>query len=277
MNTVKTRLFVWSGGGVPGLDIHAGIWRALDEAGITSTRNSGCSAGAIAAAFNASGSWGGAQFARLIATLNDSDIRSKRFAWQLRMRWIDYIYDSSPIAKLLEANLPAHWEEMAKPCQIWATRIKDGEKVDVAAPRCTSGPREAVLASAAVPMVFAPVTLDDGYEYVDGGLRFNLPLPSYWRDFNETFLLIASAPVCVRDARTRGGLLTRGIRALKILMYDQTQDVIEQVAGQPRLYVIWPNVWQTLPGFLDFDHTLIDRAHAETMAALNRYGLLNKE
>ena len=114
----------------------------------------------------------------------------------------------------------------------------------------------------------------DGYDYCDGGLRFNLPLPRYWRDYDETYLLIASAPVAARDSRTRGGLLTRGIRALKILMFDQTQDVIEEVSGEQRLYVIWPNVWDAAPSFLGFNHDLIARAHDQTIAALKCYSLI---
>lgn len=34
---MQTTLYVRSGGGLPGLDIHAGIWLALESAGIRAT------------------------------------------------------------------------------------------------------------------------------------------------------------------------------------------------------------------------------------------------
>lgn len=261
------RLFVWSGGGFPGIDIHAGIWKALDEAGIQSTHNSGCSAGAIVAAVNSSDTWGSRTFAQFIASLDDSNLRETRFAWQLRLRWLDHIYSSERIVELLQSMLPPSWSDMRKPSWIWATRMTDAQKVDVANPTVSADPAHAVLASAAVPMIFPGVPLADGAEYWDGGLRFNLPIPKAWRAFDEVYLLIASSPL--KDSHSGGGILTRAIRSLKILMHDQVQDVLDEVAGDPRVRVIWPQV-DNADGFLRFNHALIDAAYKQTKLIIEK-------
>lgn len=252
-------LFVWSGGGFPGLDIHAGIWMALGEAGIQSTHNSGCSAGAIAALANSSKQWTGPSFANFLSTLTERDVRRKRLAWQIRMNWIDHIYDNDRMLALLKRILPDTWDKIEKPTWIWATKMANSRKVDVSDPSLSPTPALAALASAAVPMIFPGVTLSDGWEYWDGGLRFNLPLVERWTEFDEVYLLIASAPV--PDYRADGGCLTRAIRALKILMHDQILDVLDSTAAAPRVKVIWPNVWDKAPGFLRFDHSLISRSY----------------
>jgi predicted acylesterase/phospholipase RssA len=62
-------LFVRSGGGLPGLDIHCGIWLALEQAGIRADANSGTSAGAAVAALDSAG-WSAADAKQLLSTLH---------------------------------------------------------------------------------------------------------------------------------------------------------------------------------------------------------------
>lgn len=260
-------LFVRSGGGMPGLDIHAGIWRALWDAGIRSTDNSGTSAGAITAAYDSAG-WTACQFEELIRSTSDSDVRAPHFGWQVRLPWLESIHDSARIRALLASTLPSTWDAFAKPIATWAVRLRDGAVVDTAV--APNAPCDAVLASASIAGLFPAVTLADGEAYVDGGLRANLPLPANWRNYDRVFLLIASPKP--QDYPHRRGIVTNLIRNMDILRLDQIQDALDAVAADPRVTVIRPNCGSGR-GMLRFNHNLIDMAYFQTLKQLAEKGL----
>lgn len=264
----KKILFVRSGGGLPGLDIHTGIWLALAEAGITATHCVGTSAGAIISAFDAAGrSSAGIEF--LLRSLADSDVRSERFAWKLRIPWIDWFLDSAPVARLLGANLPRHFSDLTKPLEVVATRCLTGEAVwfnsDLAATL-----RSAVLASMSISGVFPWVTIA-GQWYSDGGTRANLPLPSNWQVYDEVWLLIATRPLRYqKKTDAQHGLLTRLMLNLDFFACDQILDVLEPVRGNQRVRVLWPQCGSE-HGTLHFDHNLIEVAYQETRQQIKEH------
>ena len=128
MNADKNILFCWSGGGLPGLDIHAGIWLALEEMGIESTANAGTSAGAIMAAMNSTG-MGAVTACTILHGLKDSDVRAERFMWKVRIPWISCFLENKPIGELLARHLPATFEKLQKPLQVFATKDETAESV----------------------------------------------------------------------------------------------------------------------------------------------------
>lgn len=263
---MKKVLFVRSGGGMPGLDIHAGITLALAEAGIFSTHNVGTSAGAIISALDSAG-WTATQIAAEVASLNDGDVRKERVLWKARAMWIDHYLSNEPAVELLEKLMPRLFTDLQKPCCAVATRVRDGKKVWFCGPdlEIVSGTvyhqlRPAVMASFSIHGVFPTVAIA-GDEYADGGVRANLPLPPTWKEFDEVWLLIATPPVHYRQRRN---IISRLLLNVAWLMRDQVEDVLEEVAGDPRVRVVWPDVGGK-DSTLRFNHRLLNSAR--TLAA----------
>jgi len=263
----KSILFVRSGGGMPGLDIHVGIWMALARAGIVPSHMSGTSAGAIITAFQAAGR-SPENAAAILSNLKDSDVRSERWFWKLRMFCLDSFLDPKPILNLLTKICPSCAPQYENKIMLWATNTVTGRPENLCAPltpNATSLPL-AALASMSISGVFPPVQLGDA-EYCDGGVRKNLPLPLSWRAFDEIYLLIASQRP--QDYPRSKGILTRLIRNVQYLMQDQIEDVLDECLQDSRVRLIWPNV-HTTAGMLRFDHDLIAEACEATTAILEQ-------
>lgn len=261
----KKTLFVLSGGGMPGLDIHAGIWRALEDHGIVATDLSGTSAGAIVAAANSAG-WSAASFDEFLRCHDDDSVRHERPFWKIRAPWLESVHDSDRILAVLEGMLPVTWDKYRKPIHVWACKRRNGERVNVA--REENVPALAILASMSICGIFPAVTLADGEAYIDGGPRFNLPLLPNWREYDEVWLIIG---------RTRpqdykgGGIVSNLVRNAGIMALDQIQDVLEEAAGAPHVRVIWPEL-ECDKSMLRFDHELIDQVYWNTVLILDKKG-----
>ena len=253
-------LAVLSGGGAPGLCRHAGMLAALDYHGVEITHWSGTSAGAIAAALSATGRTAG-DLKRILYGLTDADIRSPRVAWKLRLPFLRSIMTTDRIRATLDRLLP---REAPQDLYIWATAMNSWRPYNLA---CSEIPLvDAVLASMAVPLVFPAVEFRD-VEYQDGGLCFNVPLLATWREYDEVWILIASS----HPRSYRGGvpMITQAVRAIDVLMYDQIGDVLEQVAGNPKVRVLWPRT-TTGVGLTHLDHSLIAETETEALRMLDR-------
>lgn len=255
----KKVLFVLSGGGMPGLDIHVGIWRALSELGITATDVSGTSAGAIIGALNASG-WLPHAVEDMIRSMSDDFLRQTRLAWPLRLASIESIMRNDHILGILEDFLPTRWSQFRKPFSAWACDKRTGALANTARPELTSNPALAVLASMSICGIFPAVPLLDGNAYIDGGARFNLPLPENWTDFEEVWLLVAATPP---EDYTRNDVLSNLLRNIQVMHKGVVANIIDRVSADPRIRIIWPS----LPGdtsLLSFNHDLIDQAYVAT-------------
>jgi predicted acylesterase/phospholipase RssA len=248
----KRILFCWSGGGFPGVDIHCGIWRALDDAGIHATANAGTSAGAIMAAFNSTGR-SAADMEAIVRNLSDDDVRSERFLWKFRIPWISFFMNFGPVKVLLKKYLPVMFGLLEKPCYIFATNMKTGDAVQFGACR-DEDLVPAVLASMAISGVFPPV---NGLS--DGGTSANLPWPANWQEFDEIYLLVAKRPLDYSRVDT---MLSRLFYNFDLYLEDQMSDTIElaRFAAGDRVKVIRPAV-SSYTGMLRFNHQLIDDAY----------------
>lgn len=265
----KKVLFVLSGGGMPGLDIHAGIWLALEEAGIYPTMISGTSAGAIVGAMMACG-WHAHGAAEYLMVHKDDDFRHERPFWKVRLPWIESIHLSDRIEVCLDGCLPLEWSRMQIPFMAWACNKRNGVAVNVARPELAGRPAEAVLASMSISGLFPSVRLLDGEDYIDGGMRFNLPLPMPYDDYEEVYLFIAQP--LPQDYRG-SGVVTNLIRNLNILRLDQILDPLDQTRGDKKVHVLWPGVTGET-SMLRFNHNLIDEAYEYTIKKLGKEQLL---
>jgi len=154
---------VLSGGGVRGF-AHLGLLQALNEAGIFPDVISGTSAGALAGALYADGHTP----EEILKILNPGSM-------------LDFLRPALPregllqiggIIKFLKNSLRAKtFEELKIPLYVTATDLNNGKAVYF-----SSGVLlEPVIASASIPVLFQPVTINN-ILYVDGGVLDNMPL-----------------------------------------------------------------------------------------------------
>lgn len=152
---------VLSGGGARGF-AHIGVLRILEAAGAHFDVIAGTSMGAIVGALYAAGH-SADEIEELAATTSWRDVVD------LSLR--TGLMKGERLHELLEAHLPATFEELKTPLAVITTDIESGEEVvhtegELIAP---------VRASAAFPGAFEPIHLD-GRALTDGGIVNNLPV-----------------------------------------------------------------------------------------------------
>ena len=159
---MKTGL-VLSGGGVRGV-AHIGAIKALEEYGISPSHIAGTSAGAIVGALYA----GGCTWEEILDFFKTTEIFSINNYARSKPGFVDTenFYDH------LKSYFPKDsFESLGKSLYVTATNLLDGtlrvfHQGELIKP---------LLASAAVPGLFAPVPFQNGY-YVDGGTLNNFPV-----------------------------------------------------------------------------------------------------
>lgn len=268
----RTVLWAFSGGGLRGLNLHAASVLAATEAGLPSpTHLIGTSAGAIIAALMATGTWSAVALCQLLLGLTDDQVRSERWAWKLRLRWITHFLRHEPIADLLGSLLPAGWMGFRHPLRVVATDISRNRTVHIDGSFGVS-PAQAVLASMSVFGVWPTVRLGHR-EYADGGTTENLPI---WprvgeeRPFDEIVLFVATPPM--RYEPRRDGVISRMMANVQSLATDQVDDVIrrtvdERAVGQT-VRVVRPLVGLNR-GALRFCHDLHQDAYLAARSQIN--------
>jgi NTE family protein len=155
---------VLSGGGARGF-AHAGILKAINEAGIYPDVISGVSAGAIVGALYADG--------------RSPEEIFEIFAGEHSIfRYVRMRIPGKGLMKFvgLQDNLSRHlraetFEDLALPLYLAATDINRGEIVYFHSGKIL----DKVIASASIPVLFEPVEID-GHYYVDGGVIDNFPV-----------------------------------------------------------------------------------------------------
>jgi NTE family protein len=158
----KTGL-VLSGGGARGF-AHLGLLQALNEAGIFPDVISGTSAGALVGALYADG-----HSPREILKILRPGSRLDFFRPTMPREGLLQI---GGIIKILKTSLRANtFEELKIPLYVTATDLNNGKAVYF-----SSGDLlDPVIASASIPVLFQPVTINNKM-YVDGGVLDNLPV-----------------------------------------------------------------------------------------------------
>lgn len=269
------RLGCFSAGGMPGLDLHAGMCLAAQECGITFDVVTGASAGSAIAA-----SWATGRSARSLVEflqgLTDRDIRDERNCWALRallaeqfgLGDIQSVMAAGKVEAKLARLLPTEFRNLAIPCGVAVTDEFMGRSAMV-----THGDlRKTVLASMAIPGFFPPVVLQDLRAVCsDGGAMNYLGLPPDWRAFDEVWVFIASPPY--KYIPRRQTVFYRAQMGVHFALLAQIERQLEMLKSVPRLactncefhpriVVIRPTCGAAA-GMLRFDHDLIHQACAE--------------
>lgn len=157
------------GGGARGF-CHLGVMKALEEKGFTINAISGVSAGAIAGAFYCAG----------VSPNETLDIlKEKRFFDFSRIHLpIDGLLSLEGLEDQLNKAIPTkNIEDLETPLYVAVTNLNDGD-IEYK----NHGPLgKTVLASASLPVLFSPVTME-GKQYVDGGVLDNFPVKPVLED-----------------------------------------------------------------------------------------------
>lgn len=158
---IKTGI-VLSGGGVRGF-AHLGLLQVLDEMGHRPYAISGVSAGAIAGSLYLAG-----HSPHLILEVLK---KHAYFGWSNLLWKKDGFFSMQPLLRTLMQYIPHNrFEELSARFFVTATDFTEAKPVTF-----SSGPlHEIIIASASVPIVFAPVKIGNSL-LVDGGVLNNFP------------------------------------------------------------------------------------------------------
>ena len=173
--------FALSGGGTRGF-AHLGAMKALDERGIYPNVLAGTSAGSLAAVFYADGYIPDEIFAML------KEFRMRNFLETALPK--EGFFRMTALSAFLDKHLRAKcFEDLKLPLYVVASDIELGrERIfssgDLIAP---------IVASCSVPIVFAPVEIEQHY-YIDGGVFMNFPV-SVIRDLCHTIVGVNVSPL----------------------------------------------------------------------------------
>jgi NTE family protein len=255
--------FVLTGGGSLGA-VQVGMLRALTAHGVRPDFLVGSSVGAINAAFFAA-DVSNESVRRLEAIwlgLRRADVFPATWARALRgLLWHrDHVVDPAPLRRLLERHMPYQWlEDAAIPVHVVATDVLDGSDV-----RLSGGPViTAVLASAAIPGVFPPVSLG-GRLLVDGGVASRSAL-SAAVDLGATRIVVLPTGYACALAAPPRGAGPIALHSLSLLVAARVAGDVERLKGVADIAVVPRLCPLDIPPY-DFSHAaeLIARAAAST-------------
>jgi NTE family protein len=266
--------FVLAGGGSLGA-VQVGMLAELLRAGVQPDFVIGSSVGALNAGFFA-GSPNAEGVSRLGAvwrSLRRSDVFPVTFGGA--MRWVrspNAIFDPGRLRRLIERNLPyAKLEDADIPVHVVATNL-GGRQVLLSSGSAV----EAILASAAIPVVFPSVQIGDEH-LMDGAVSGNTPILAA-AELGATRIVVLPTGFACALEEPPPSALGRGFHALTLLIAHQMTRDLGRLP--PRVEVITaPNLCPLAVSPFDFSHAdeLIARAADRTRLWLESDGLSQRE
>lgn len=263
--------FVFAGSGSLGA-VEVGMLAALLEGGERPDFVVGASAGAINSAYFAADPTADA-VARLKAiwcAITRADVFPFDWTslWSL-VRRRDFLVRSDGLRRLLEQHLPyRRLEDAALPVHIVATVLATGEEVVLS----TGSAVDAVLASAALPGIFAPVRID-GRELVDGGVCNNTPISAALALGATRIVVLPTGYACALKT-VPATAVGKALQSLGLLVARQLVRDVERLRDRVELHVV-PALCPLDVSPYDYGSasSLIDRAEAGTRGWIARGGL----
>ncbi|MCC7194932.1 MAG: patatin-like phospholipase family protein [Gemmatimonadaceae bacterium] len=253
--------FVLSGGGSLGA-VQVGMFSALYERGIVPDLLVATSVGAVNAAFIASRPATVATVDELAQVWRSID-RPQVFPANLVTGLLGFVgsrnslIPSAGLRRLLERNIQlARLEDASIPLHVIAVDVRSGTERRLSRGDAIS----AVLASAAIPVVFPPVEWN-GEQLIDGGAANNTPI-SHALDLGaEEVYVLPTGYACGLHTVPRSAL-AMGLHALSLLIQQRLIMEIEALKDRTRLVV--------LPPPCPLDVSPADFAHAAELMARSR-------
>ena len=232
---------VFGGGGAKSL-AHAGVWRALSEAGLTPSHVVGTSMGAVVgAAFAAGVSYDGLVAAA--GALRTRDVAALDPLALVAGVFSSHLFRTGPLQASIARLVPARrFAELALPLTVTATDLDSGALVLFGALGQDAPLQDALYASCALPLYYAPGTID-GRRYADGGLRAVLPLAVAHSVTADLVVAVDVGPGFDEPAAAGKAPIPALIRAhgeaIRIMMAAQTERAIAEWPREaPRLVLV---------------------------------------
>ena len=269
-SSVRTA-FVMAGGGSLGA-VEVGMLRALLDHGERADLVVGASAGAINGAFFACSPTveGVASLTDIWSALRREDVFPFSFANLFgALTGRDHLCGHDGLRRVLDRHLgDRSIESTAIPLHVVASDLVTGDEVLL-----SSGPAvDAVLASAAIPGVFPPVSID-GRLLVDGGVANNTPISSAIR-LGATRIIVLPTGFACAMRKVPSNAIARAMHALSLLVVRQLLNDIERFRPLVDLHVV-PGLCPLDVSPYDYSASamLIDRAADTTRRWLDDGGL----
>ena len=254
-----TVAFVLSGGGSLGA-VEVGMLAALREMGVAPDLIVGTSAGAL------NGAW--------LAGHPTAPVDELAALWRSLRR--SRVFPADPVGGLLgflgrrrglvsqrglRSLISQHLtferlEDAPTPLHVVAVDVLSGRDVLFS----SGSALDAVLASAAIPGVFAPVTID-GVPYMDGGVVENTPISHAVELGADVVWVLCAGYACALKEPPRGAL-AMALHGLTLLLHQQLIVDVERYEPEVELHVL-PPLCPLRVSPADFGHSaeLIRRAH----------------
>ncbi|HEY1392736.1 MAG TPA: patatin-like phospholipase family protein [Methylibium sp.] len=268
---VGSTAFVMAGGGSLGA-VEVGMLRELLAWGVAPSFVVGASAGAINGAYFAAFPTpeGVAKLQALWSGLKRRELFPLNMGSVMRLLTRRaHLVDAQGLRRLLERHLPySQLQDAALPIHIVASNMVTGEEVLL-----SSGPAvDAVLASAAIPGVFPPVSLN-GQMLVDGGVANNTPISTAVRLGAKRVIVLPTGFACALK-QLPSGAIGRAMHALSLLVARQLVQDAERYASMVELRIV-PSLCPLEYSPYDYSAAsiLIERAAATTRRWLESGGL----
>ncbi len=268
--------FVLAGGGSLGA-VQVGMLKALSRQHIVPDLVVGASVGAINSAYYAAAPDDGgiARLERIWLGLRSADIFpfSTVGALLCLLGRRDHLALPHRLRALLESELPYRRLEDARlPCHVVATDVLDGTEVTLSSGDAAT----ALLASAAIPAVFPPVSIG-GRPLMDGGIANNTPISAAFALGATRVIVLPTGLSCALQTPPRGAM-AMAMHALNLLAMRQLLADVDRFADRCELLVV-PSLCPLATSTYDFSQTgtLIQRAEMATHAWLNSGGLQDSD
>lgn len=267
--------FVLTGGGSLGA-VQVGMLKALHGAGIVPDLVVGASVGAINAAYFAGtpDAEGIERLEKLWSGVRREDVFPFTYLRALAclLGHRDHLAVPVALRALIQSALPyRQLEQAALPCHVVATDALDGTEVTLSRGDVVT----ALLASAAVPAVFPPVTIAER-PLMDGGIAISTPVAVAVRLGATRVVVLPTGTSCALESPPRGALAI-ALHALNLLTMRQLLADIDRFASRCTLVVVPPLCPLEIHAY-DFTQCrrLIERADTATRHWL-RHGLPDQD
>jgi len=258
---------VLGGGGVKGI-AHAGVWRALVEAGIEVAEIVGTSIGALVGACIAGGA-GVEELEAQARALEKRDIVDIN-RWALLPNGLrqQAVFRGGALRGYIERVLPVQeWAGLRIPLNINAVDLESGYMVWFGAGARMDVPLpDAVYASSALPVFYPPARIQ-GMHLVDGGIMDTLAITRGADRGADRIIAVNASAGRRKDAAdtVEKGMIAIHHRVLDIMAFAHREVVADMWMGTPVTYVR-PN----LEGYSTFDFDAVDYFLEEGYQATKR-------
>ena len=272
MNPDRPFTLVLSGGGLKGL-AHIGVFRALEERGLSPGLVVGSSIGSLIGAAWTSGTPVSQMEERALRVRRRDVFQVARADMAFRRLQAPALYRREPLEALIDGLVgPVTFRELPRRLLVNTTDLQSGMQVMWGLPGLLDARvADAVAASCALPGLFPPQTIL-GRSYVDGAVVENLPVRTAASLAPGPIIAVNVAATSVRRAaHETEGFAATYIRGLEIVMQTQIEGQLRDWKGPP-LVLVQPRVEHISMFAFDRTEELIEAGYRATAQTLDQLG-----